>query len=400
MPLKSISKVKELKNKKVLVRVDMNVPVERGKVKDDTKIRESLDTIKYLSKEKAKVVLMTHLGRPGGKKDRKYKLGPVVKKLEELLGKKVQKLPRLTGEAVAKHINGLRGGHVAFLENTRFHPGEKGNKGELGKELAGLADMFVLDGFGVSHRTDASVVGAAQFIPSYAGLLLEKEIKGLEKVTKKPKAPFVAVIGGAKTETKIPVIENLLPKADTILIGGGILNTYLAALKYKIGDSLVDKDFKKEALAYCKKRKVILPVDIVVGTLDGKNVRVVDIKKKPHQICKKGEGIFDIGPESVRLFAKHIKKAKTLVWNGAMGYFEQKPYDMATLAVSRLIASRSKGQAYGVIGGGETIQAMELVNMLDDIDLVSTGGGAMLEFLSGKELPGIEALKKNKKTKK
>jgi len=206
------------------------------------------------------------------------------------------------------------------------------------------------------------------------------------------KGSFVAVLGGAKMETKIPVMKNLVEKADALLIGGGIVNTYLLAKGYKIGDSLVDKNFQLPSLTYCKRKNVIKPLDVVVGTKDGKKVRVVKIKKTPHEVCKKGEGIFDIGPETLRLYATYIKDAKTLVWNGAMGFFEQKPYDVATLTIARLVASRSKGQAYGVIGGGETLQAMDMVGMTDDIDLVSTGGGAMLEFLAGEILPGIYAL--------
>jgi len=193
-------------------------------------------------------------------------------------------------------------------------------------------------------------------------------------------------------ETKIPVMRNLVERADAVLIGGGIVNTYLLAKGYIVGDSLVDKEFQVDAIQYCKRKNVIKPLDVIVGTKDGKKVRVVKIKKNPHEICKKGEAIFDIGPETLRLFATYIKEAKTLVWNGAMGYFEKKPYDVATLTVARLVASRSKGSAFGVIGGGETLQAMDMVGMTDDIDLVSTGGGAMLEFLAGKTLPGIYAL--------
>jgi phosphoglycerate kinase len=392
MPIKSIKSVKNLRNKRVMVRVDFNVPVKRGKVMDDTRLHASIPTLKYLIKAKAKVVIVTHLGRPDGKKDRKLKLDPVAKKLGELLGKKVKKLPRYSGIAVEKQISGMKGGQVVMLENIRFSPDEKKNTGELGKELAGLVDLFVLDGFAVAHRSAASVVGVPSFIPSYAGLLLEQEIKGLERITKKPKHPLVVVIGGAKTETKIPVIKNLLPKADHILIGGAILNTYLASKGYGVGASLVDNEFKKQALEFCSKRKIIVPADVVVGDKEGKNVRVVEITKNKSTICNQQSAIYDIGPATMRLFAPYIKKAQTLVWNGALGLFENKSYAMATLAAARLVASRSKGKAYGVIGGGETIQAMGMVGMTDDIDLISTGGGAMLEFLSGKDLPGIKAI--------
>ncbi|MBT3538938.1 phosphoglycerate kinase, partial [Candidatus Parcubacteria bacterium] len=242
------------------------------------------------------------------------------------------------------------------------------------------------------HRPAASVSGVAKYIPSYAGLLLESEIKGLQKVLQKPKSHFVVVLGGAKMETKVPVIKKLLPLCDYMLVGGGIFNTYLKAKGYGVGSSLVDMEFKKEALNYGKKKKVIKPIDVVVGDMEGKNYRHVKLNKKPHQICKKGEFILDCGPETIQLFAKYIKLAETIVWNGALGVFEQKPYDIGTLSIARLVASRSKGKAYGVIGGGETLQSMDMVGMTEYVDLVSTGGGAMLEFLSGKILPGIKAV--------
>jgi phosphoglycerate kinase len=397
--MRSITSARNLKGKTVLVRVDFNVPIKKKKILDDSRLHASLPTIGYLIEKKAKVVIMTHVGRPKGKIVAALKVDPVVARLSELLGKQVKKLE--TGNwkmsnkkkfEVVKQIDSLKPGQVAMMENTRFSPDEKKNTGTFGQDLAALADVFVLDGFAVAHRPAASVVGVASYVKSYAGKLLTQEVKGLSKVLDKPKTPFVTVLGGAKIETKIPVMKNLLKTADTILIGGGIINTYLYAKGYKIGNSLVDKDFQIQSITYCKPKKVIKPVDLLVGTFDGKNVRVVDIKKTPHEICKKNEGIYDIGPKTINLFAKYIKDAKTLVWNGAMGYFEQKPYDVGTLSIARLMASRSKGQAYGVIGGGETLQAMDMVDMADDIDLVSTGGGAMLEFLAGDTLPGISAL--------
>jgi len=396
-----ITKSRNLKGKVVLVRVDFNVPVKKKQVLDDTRLVASLPTIEYLVEKKAKVVLITHIGRPEGKTVASLKVDPVVARLSELLKKKVKKLEtgnwRLSDAkkvALVKEIDKLRPGQVAMMENIRFSRDEAKDTGTLSQELAALADLFVLDGFAVAHRASASVSGVPKYIPGYAGKLLASEIIGLTKLLHEPKTPFVAVLGGAKMETKIPVMKNLVEKADAVLIGGGIVNTYLLAKGYKVGDSLVDKEFQVDAIRYCKRKNVIKPVDVVVGTLNGKKVRVVSLKKTPHQICKKGEGIFDVGPETLRLFAKHIKEAKTLVWNGAMGYFEQKPYDVGTLTIARLVASRSKGQAYGVIGGGETLQAMEMVGMMDDIDLVSTGGGAMLEFLAGETLPGIYALQK------
>src|SRR3989338_7223161 len=372
--MKFIRNARNLSGKRVLVRVDFNVPLKGKKILDDTRLHASLPTIEYLAKKGAKVILVTHVGRPDGKIVSALKVDPIANHLWGLLGKTVKKLE--TGNwklgkkkegNVMRAVGHMKAGAIAILENIRFSPDEKKNTGMLATDLASLADVFVLDGFAVAHRGEASVAGVAKYLPSYAGLLLEKEISGLQKALK-PKKPFVVVLGGAKIETKIPILKNLLPKADTILIGGGLVNTYLKAKGYGVGDSLVDADFQKDALKYCGAKKVVRPVDVLVGASSGERVRVVNIGKRPHLICKKGEGIFDVGPNTIRMFAAHIKKAQTLVWNGAMGYFEQKPYDVGTLAIARLVASRSKGKAFGVIGGGETLQAMDLVGMKDDVD--------------------------------
>jgi len=389
--MKSISSVRNLKGKKVLVRVDFNVPVIKGKVEDVSRLKASVPTITHLSKKGAKVILISHLGRPDGKAVTSLKLDPVAKALSKLLKKTVKKIDFKTME---KDIAKMRAGQVVLLENIRFHKDESKNTGTLAKDLAELADMYVLDGFAVAHRASASVVGIAEHVPSYAGLLLEKEIKGLDKVLKKPKKPVVAIIGGAKAETKIPVIKNLLPKVDTILIGGGILNTYLYAKGYGVGSSLVDSGVAAQALQYGKSKKVIKAVDVVVGDMKGKQYRVVPIKKTKHEICNAEEMILDVGPETVQLYAEYLEKAKTLVWNGALGYFEQAPYHIATAAVAGVVAEQCKKKnVFGVIGGGETVQVAELFAETKSIDLVSTGGGAMLEYLSGDILPGVAALK-------
>lgn len=393
----SVKKITSLKEKRVLVRVDFNVAMKNGSVADDEKLKASLPTISYLIGKGAKVILVSHLGRPDGKRVESLSLAPVAKRLVKLIQAPVKHLPYYEGAQVEHAVSEMGPGEIIMLENIRFSSQEQGDKGNFARELASLADVFVLDGFAVAHRGDASVSGVARFLPSYAGLLLEKEINGLAKVTKNPISPFVAIIGGAKMETKIPVINALLPKVDALLVGGGILNTYLKGLGYGVGDSLVDKDYMADAIAYGKKRKIVWPVDVIVGKKNSLHGRHVMLETQPHQICKKGEAIFDIGPETVRLFAGYIYMAKTLVWNGAMGWFEQKPFDFGTLSVARLLAARSKGKAFGVIGGGETVQSMEMVGMTDDVDLVSTGGGAMLEFLAGKKLPGIEALKRKSK---
>ncbi|MEK7084856.1 MAG: phosphoglycerate kinase, partial [Patescibacteria group bacterium] len=352
----------------------------------------------YLLKKKATVILVTHIGRPGGKKVAALSVAPVAKKLKELL--ELKELKILTLETYIKNRSPkseVRSPHVMLLENIRFYKGEEENDPAFAKQLASLADIFVLDGFAVAHRDAASVSGVAKYLPAYAGLLLEKEIVGLDRVMKRPKKPLTLVLGGAKTETKIPVMKHLLPKAEYVLIGGRILNTYLAAKGYRIGNAGVDEKYTKEVLRLCSSKKVIKPVDVVVGDTEGKNVRVLDVKKLEIRNLKLG--IYDIGPATVRMYAAYIKKSQTLVWNGAMGYFEQPPYHHATLAIARLVASRSKGKAFGVIGGGETLQTMEMTGMSEYVDLISTGGGAMLEYLAGAKLPGIAALRKAKKSR-
>ncbi|MFA7314401.1 MAG: phosphoglycerate kinase [Candidatus Magasanikbacteria bacterium] len=400
--MKTINKLKNLTNKIVLLRVDYNVPFEKGKILDDEKIVKSLPTIQALQNKKAKIILVTHLGRPEGKIIPSLKVDPLASHLGKLLGQKIIKLdskdwPKDEQKAMEirldlwTSIDAMLPGQIAMLENIRFSSDEEGNKGKLAQELANLADIFVLDGFAVSHRADASVVGVAKYLPSYAGLLLEEEVKSLSKVLKNPKKPFVVIVGGIKSETKIPVIKNLLKKSNQILIGGGIVNTYLYAKGFKIGSSIIDKKMTKEILKYCQNKKVIKPLDVVVGDSKGKKYFVMDINKN-FKITDKNLAIYDIGPKTIFEFSKYIKKAKTIVWNGAMGYFEQRPYHHGTYSIARLVASRSKGKAFGVVGGGETLLSLEAVKMSEYIDHISTGGGAMLEFLSGKKLPGVKIL--------
>lgn len=387
--MKSIDQIKNLANKTVLVRADFNVPIKNGRVLDNYKIKKSLATIKFLIEKGCKVILVSHLGRPNGV-DKKLSLKPVAAELEKFLQKKIKLLDVLDLQKTKIQIDKLFPGSVSLLENIRFLKGESQNSEKLAKELASLAEVFVLDGFGVAHRQSASVTGVAKFLPAYAGLLLKEEIDGLNRAIKKPKKPFVVVLGGAKMETKIPVLKNLLKKANYILVGGGIVNTYLWAKGYKVGSSLVDKKLKKEVLKYCAKIKIILPVDVIVGRKDGKLAKAVDLKN--FNIKDKNLAIFDIGPKTIKLFSSYIKKSKTIVWNGAVGYFEQRPYQYGTYSMARLIAARAKGRAFGITGGGETIEVLKKLNLIGDIDLASTGGGSMLEYLSGKRLPGIEIL--------
>jgi len=404
MKIQSIKQIKNLENKCVLLRVDFNVPIKNNQIQEDERILLSLPTIQYLLEKKAKIILLTHLGRPLGYNgkgkggyNKKFQLKPIVGKLEELIGQNIKlvsdfKLPINKYFVWAqREVAKMQGGDILILENIRFFPDEAKNTKELSKSLAELADVFVLDGFAISHRDAASVSGVAKLLPSYAGFSLEKELTGLDKVMSKPKKPLVVVLGGVKMETKIPVLKNLIKKADYILLGGGLSSTYFLAKGCKVGSSLVDKAYKNEALFYGKKKKVILPIDVVVGKSNGKEARVIGIDKN-FSIKNPALGIFDIGPKTTKLFSQYIKKAHTIIWNGAMGYFEQSPYQHGTYAIAHLIAARSTGKVFGVAGGGETIEILRRLKVDKQIDLISTGGGAMLEYLSGKKLPGVEAV--------
>ncbi len=394
LPFTLLQQLKNVAGKRVLVRVDFNVPVKKGAVVDDFKIRKSLPTIRQLMKQGAKVILVSHLGRPKGV-DKKLSLRPVKNDLERLVNKKISllKIGRLEDWKIIKRATEeMRNGTVAMLENIRFFSEEEKNSKSFAKKLASLADIFVLDGFGVAHRAAASVSGVAKFLPSYAGILLSQEVSALTAAMEHPRRPLVVMLGGAKVETKIPVLKHLLRKADTILVGGEIANTYWWAKGKAVGASLVGKKYKKEILKYCSNKKVILPVDVVVGRADGKEAKVVTVNEKL-EIRNKKLAIYDIGPATVELFAKYIKGASTLIWNGALGRFEQHPYEYGTYALAHLFAARSKGKANGIAGGGETVEVLQHFKLLSDIDLVSTGGGAMLEFLGGHKLPGLEALR-------
>lgn len=395
MKIKTIKKIKNLFGLRVLVRADFNVPVKNGKIEDDFKIRRGLGTIKYLCAKGAKVIVITHLGRPEGA-DKKLSLKPVALRLEKLLGKKIKFLPwTKAGEYFGradKEIARMKNCEVLMLENVRFLGGEEENNTYLSRQFSELADIFVLDGFAVAHRASSSVTGIGEILPSYAGILMEEEISGLSRVLRHPKKPLVVVLGGAKMETKMPVLKKLLPVADKILLGGGIANTFFLAAGYQIGSSIVDKEERKTVLKLLKNKKIVLPLDVIVGKIDGKDARSFPVGKDLR--VEKGSAIYDLGPATMRLFAAHLKKANTLIWNGAMGLFETHPYEYGTKTVARLFATRSRGKAFGVLGGGETVEVVEKMGLAGEIDLVSTGGGAMLKFLSGGVLPGLEILKR------
>lgn len=391
MSLRTLKKIRNLKGKRVLLRTDFNVPLKNGKVVESYRLEQTVPTLNYLTKRGAGVVIVSHLGRPKGY-DKKLSLAPVAKILEKLLGRPVQFIPfkNETGFLKAVKYLNVAPGSVVLLENIRFLPDEDKNSGRLSKQLSVLADYFVSDCFAVSHRSTASVSGVAKLLPSCAGLLMEKEVTTLTKIMRQPKQPLVVLIGGAKAETKIPLIKKFIPVADKILVTGGVANTYWAAVGNKIGQSLVDKNKYAEIKKLCSAKNIILPIDVVVGDQAGKKVRLETLGKKLH--LKPSEAIMDTGPATVRMFAAELKKAATIIWNGAVGRFEVKPYHFGTFALARLLAGRSKGRAYGVVGGGETVQVIRDLNLADDIDFISTGGGAMLEFLGGSKLPGVAAV--------
>ncbi|MGB9636662.1 MAG: phosphoglycerate kinase, partial [Thermoplasmata archaeon] len=389
MQKKTIKDV-DVKGKRVLVRVDFNVPIDKNTlaVKDATRIREALPTIKYLMEHGAKVVLVSHLGRPKGK-DPNLKMDNVAKKLAELLGKPVKKLDDTIGEHVKQEIMKMNEGDVCLLENVRFYPEEEKNDREFSRKLAELADIYVNDAFGTAHRAHSSTAGVAEFLPAVAGFLIEKEVGIMGKALSNPERPFVAVLGGAKVSDKIGVIENLLSKVDAILIGGAMAFTFFKAQGLKVGKSLVEDDKLDVAREIMRKAKASgvelhLPVDVVVADKPDDTasiVRTVSVNEIPDALM----GV-DIGPETAKLFSKIIKEAKTVVWNGPMGVFEAKKFQEGTKQIAHALAE-VKGTT--IVGGGDSASAVQKLGFADKITHISTGGGASLEFLEGKELPGI-----------
>lgn len=382
----------DVAGKKVLVRVDFNVPLnDKGEITDDTRITASLPTIQYLLEQKAAVILMAHLGRPKGQIKPELSLAPVAKHLGKLLGKKILFAPDCVGEAAQAAASKLKPGHILLLENLRFHKEEEKNDMEFAEKLASLADLYVNDGFGVSHRAHASVEGVTHFLPAAAGFLLEKEIQYVGQAVTNPLHPFVAIIGGAKVSDKIGVISNLLDKVDTLLIGGGMANTFLAAQGYKMGKSLVEEDkldLAKELLAKAKKNKVnmLLPTDLVMAAAFAPDAEHVTEKVKN---LNQAYMALDIGAETSKAYAEALAGAKMIVWNGPMGVFEMDAFCKGTEAVAKAVA---KSRATSIVGGGDSVAAIEKLGLAKRITHISTGGGASLEYLEGKVLPGVAAL--------
>lgn len=383
----------DMEDKRVLVRVDFNVPLEGDKVTDDTRITAAIPTIKAILEQKPRaIILMSHLGRPKSGPDPKYSLRPIVLVLQKHLGMPVAFVEETTGPKAKEAVEKLQGGGVLLLENTRFYPGEEKNDQEIAKQLAELGDIYVNDAFGSAHRAHSSTEGVARYIPAVAGLLMEKEIEFLGSVLENPKRPFVAILGGAKVSDKIGVIKNLLGKADRILIGGGMANTFFKAQNLELGDSLAEADAVDTARDILKQAgdKLVLPTDAVIA-----DAFDADAKSKTIQVKEgvpTGWRILDIGPETVKQYKAVIDDAQTIVWNGPMGVFEMAPFAKGTAAVAQAVADRTQKGATSIIGGGDSAAAINQAGLDDRVTHVSTGGGASLEMLEGITLPGLAAL--------
>jgi phosphoglycerate kinase len=379
----------DVKGKRVLVRVDFNVPLKDGAVADDRRIRAALPTIQYLLDQGGAVVLMSHLGRPKGEAKPEFRMDPVADRLSQLLGKPVTKLDDCVGAQVESAVKAMKPGDVILLENTRFKAGETKNDPALAEGLARLGDVYVNDAFGTAHRAHASTAGVAQDLPAVAGFLMEKELNYLGRALADPEPPFLAVLGGAKISDKIGVIQNLLSKVDSLIIGGGMANTFFKAQGLDVGDSLVEDealDTARELLDSAGDR-LMLPVDCVVADRFAADA---DAKVVPVDQVPDGWRILDIGPASVAHFSNRLAAAKTVVWNGPMGVFEFPRFAEGTFAVARALAGLE--DATTIIGGGDSAAAVEQSGLADKMSHISTGGGASLEFLEGKELPGVAAL--------
>ncbi|MRX72316.1 phosphoglycerate kinase [Bacillus lacus] len=391
MDKKSVRDI-DVKGKTVFCRVDFNVPMSEGNVSDDTRIRAALPTIQYLTEQGAKVLLASHLGRPKGQVDEELRLNAVAERLQELLGKNVVKTDEAYGDTVKAEISKLSEGDVLLLENVRFYPGEEKNDPELAKAFAELADVYVNDAFGAAHRAHASTAGIAEHLPAVAGFLMEKELEVLGKALSDPERPFTAIIGGAKVKDKIGVIQHLLDRVDNLIIGGGLAYTFIKAQGHGVGKSLLEEDkvdLAKSFMEQAKEKGVnfYMPVDVVVADdfSNDANTQVVSFDSIPDE----WEGL-DAGPKSREIYADVIKKSKLVIWNGPMGVFELDAFANGTKAVAEALAEAE--DTYTVIGGGDSAAAAEKFKLAEKMDHISTGGGASLEFMEGKELPGVTAL--------
>ncbi|KYC80265.1 phosphoglycerate kinase [Bacillus licheniformis] len=391
MNKKSVKDI-DVKGRVVFCRVDFNVPMKDGKVTDDTRIRAALPTIQYLTEQGAKVLLASHLGRPKGQVSEELRLTPVAARLGELIDKEVKKADEAYGDAVKAQISEMKDGDILVLENVRFYPGEEKNDPELSKAFADLADVYVNDAFGAAHRAHASTAGIAEHLPAVAGFLMEKELEVLGKALSNPERPFTAIIGGAKVKDKIGVIESLLEKVDNLIIGGGLAYTFVKALGHEVGKSLLEEDKIELAKSFMDRAKekgvnFYMPTDVLVADdfSNDANTKIVPVSEIPSD----WEAL-DIGEETRKTYADVIKNSKLVVWNGPMGVFEIDAFAKGTRAVAEALAEAN--DTYSVIGGGDSAAAVEKFGLADKMSHISTGGGASLEFMEGKELPGVKAL--------
>ena len=389
MPIRSFRDA-DVRGKRVLVRVDFNVPLDGSEIRDDTRVQAALPTIRALRDAGARIILASHLGRPKGKVDPKYSIGPVGKHLSSLLGVQIPVAADVVGDSARGRASGLEPGQVMLLENLRFEPGEEKNDSQFVSKLADLADIYVNDAFGAAHRAHASTTGVAGKLPSYAGDLMLREIEALRKLVDRPRGGFVAIIGGAKVSDKIRVLERLVERVETLIIGGGMANTFLFEAGLEVGVSLTEPDavsastaIRQEAKRH--KTRLLLPVDAIVATsIDSSATHSVPVTR-----VLADSGIYDIGPETTEIFSKAIEAARTIFWNGPMGVFEHDQFAKGTIAVAHAVA---ESDAYSVVGGGDSVASIKQAGIADQVSHVSTGGGASLEFIEGRELPGIIAL--------
>jgi phosphoglycerate kinase len=382
----------DVRGKRVLVRVDFNVPIDGESVVDDTRVRAAMPTLRYLVDHGARVIIASHLGRPKGEPDPKYSLKPVRRTLQRLLGRNVYFAPETVGQETTESVERLIDGEVLMLENLRFNPGEKANDPAFAKQLASLADIYVNDAFGAAHRAHASTAGVAEFLPAYAGLLLAREVETLTDMLSDPARPFVAILGGSKVSDKFGVIDRLIDVVDVLLIGGGMAFTFLVAKGIDVGTSIVEQEWiepAKEMLlkAEAKGTEIVLPVDFVVADAfaEDAETKIVGREEIPHSMMG-----LDIGPASDESFKHEIARAKTIFWNGPMGVFEMKPFENGTRVVAEAISRNNR--AVSVVGGGDSVAALKKFNLEDRVTFVSTGGGASMKLLEGAPLPGVEAL--------
>lgn len=383
----------DLKNKKVLVRCDFNVPFdEEGKISDNRRIVSALPTIKYLLENGCKIILCSHLGRPKGEFKKEFSLKPVAEELSRLLNVEVKLAEDVVGDSAKELTNNMKEGEIVLLENVRFEAGEEKNDEELSKKLASFAEIYVNDAFGTAHRAHSSTTGVASFLPAVSGFLIEKELEFLGNALENPQRPFVAILGGKKVSDKIGVIDSLLEKVDTLIIGGGMAYTFFKSMGYSVGKSICEEDKLELAQSLIKKAeeknvKLLLPIDNVVADEFSPDANTKEVLSS--EIPEGWEGL-DIGPKTVELFKQELKNAKTIIWNGPLGLFEYEKFSNGTNEIAKCLANLN--EATTIIGGGDSAAAVEKIGLADKMTHISTGGGASLEFLEGKKLPGIEAL--------